>query len=144
MLILLIYDLGTSSFSPAQIQNYYTMLYVAFCNKSPKRPPTQASTSSRMPLLSLLHRWYISRLSIHYQYFHDISSGKWHSLVPPAPTFTVKTWHITYTESIPPHFLHNPLVRSKFYSNSFFLRIVAMWNGYGLAMKCYKKEEILP
>lgn len=65
-----------------------------------------------------------------YCYFYGRCSVKLHFPVLPIQTFTTRTYHTMYTKSIHCHYIHIPLVRSKFHSRSFFPRTVAMWNRY--------------
>lgn len=57
-----------------------------------------------------------------YHCFHGKKFYVLHSLIPLFQTFTVQTYHATYTETNQRHSLCNPLVRKKSRSNSFFLQ----------------------
>lgn len=72
-------------------------------------------------LLSLvLHKWNITDL---YRNYYNICSDKLTTWA-----FSVRTHHAAFMVAIYPHSLCVRLIKSKFNSNSFFLRTVKLWN----------------
>lgn len=61
-------------------------------------------------------------------YFHGMCFDQLHSLVPSALSFAIGTCYATYKRMNHLHAFHIPLVRSTFYSDSFFPKTAVLWN----------------